>query len=258
MKILVCIKQVVDSEAVLSINDSGRWIKMTGQMVFRMNRYDEYAVEEAVRIKETFRNVKVDVVSAGPGRVESTIRRALGMGADNGVHILIEDEDYRFPHKIAFYISEYARDKNYDIIFTGIMAEDDMQSQTGQLIAGMLGIPFATSCIEERISMEKGHVTVEREIESGMRQRVDIKLPALLSVQSGINRPRYPSLSNVLRAKKQEIAAIKADTFREPAQRERIKKVYYEKKTGRGHFIEGSTDEKAVELLNILHEKSLI
>ena len=119
MKILVCVKQVPDSdpETVIRINDTENWIKIEDNMVFRMNRFDEFAVEEALKIKETFPDVKIDALSVGPLRAVSTIKRAMEMGVDNGVHILIDNDQYHLPYEPASFIASYAGDKNYDLIF---------------------------------------------------------------------------------------------------------------------------------------------
>ncbi|MCU0821508.1 MAG: electron transfer flavoprotein subunit beta/FixA family protein, partial [Spirochaetes bacterium] len=209
MKILVCVKQVPDTEGAVIINNSKNWIDINDKSSFRLNRFDEYAVEEAVRIKEALPGTAIDAISAGPARSEAALRRAMGIGADNGIHIIMDD-NYHFPFEIASLISAYAKDKKYDIIFTGAMSEDGMHCQTGPMIAAMLDIPFAASCISEKLVDNGSAVHVEREIEGGLRDSLDLSLPALLAVQSGINHPRYPSLSNVLRAKKQEITRIDA------------------------------------------------
>jgi len=258
MKILVCIKQVPDSETAFKINDTTNWIQMNNDIVFRMNRFDEFAIEESLRIKEKLPDVNIDVISVGPPRVTSTIRKALGMGADNGIHILLEKELYHSPYEIASLIAFYARDKNYDLIFTGVMAEDDMQCQVGQLIAGILNIPSASSTILERINPDDNAIYVEREIDNGLRESLDLLLPALLTIQSGINHPRYPSLSNVLRAKDQELITVDSKSLPKIENRDRLTGIYYPQKIKNGLFIDGSPEEKAEKLLEILHDKSLI
>ncbi len=258
MNILVCVKQVPDSETSFEIDDSKKWIKEKDNIVYRMNRFDEYAVEEAVRIKESFEDVYIDVISVGPERVEAAIRRAMGMGADRGIHILNNDNGYNSPSETAALIASYAKEKEYNLIFTGVMAEDDMQCQVGQLIAGILDIPFASSCMYERLSPGNKSINVYRELEGGLKESVDLELPALLTIQSGINHPRYPSLSNVLRAKKQELDVIQPESLQDNKKNETLINIFYPEKSGRGTIIEGTPDEKARKLYNILHEKALI
>ena len=257
MKILVCVKQVPDNEAAVKINESKQWIDTDEKTVFRLNRFDEYAIEEAVQIRETFPGVIIDAITAGPKRAESALRRAMGMGADNGIHIVMSD-NYHFPFEIASLISAYAKDKNYNMILTGVMSEDGMNSQTGPMIAAMLDIPFAASCISEKLIRDRSAVYVEREIEGGLRDSLELELPALIAVQSGINHPRYPSLSNVLRAKKQDILTIDAVSLKTPDGREKIISIEYPRKSGKSVLIEGTRKEKAAKLLDILHGESLI
>ncbi len=258
MNILVCVKQVPDSEALFEIDGARKRIKYGVNVAYRMNRFDEYAVEEAIRIKESLENVIIDIISVGPERVDATIRRAIGMGGDNGIHILLNDEERLSPFECASLIASYACDKNYDLIFTGVMAEDDMQSQTGQLIAGILNMPFASSCMEEKLRPDEKIIYIERELEGGLRESVILNLPALLTIQSGINRPRYPSLSNTLRAKKLVIDKINANLLNKSVKNVQITDVYYPKNLTKGLFIKGSPEEKAEKLLKILHEESLI
>ncbi len=257
MKILVCVKQVPDAESAANINSAGKWIDINDKIPFRLNRFDEYAIEEAVRIREALPGTTVDVITAGPQRADSALRRAMGMGADNAAHIIMDD-DYHTPFEIASLISAYAKEKNYNMIFAGVMSEDGMHCQTGPMIAAMLDIPFAASCISEKISDNGSEAYVEREIEGGMRDRLEIKLPALLAVQSGINHPRYPSLSNVLRAKKQEIHVIDPASLKAPEAKERVISIEYPLRSEKSVFLEGTRKVKAAKLLDILHGESLI
>lgn len=256
MKILVCIKQVPDSEGALSISNSGKGIDFEG--TYRMNRFDEFALEEALRIREKMPVESIDALSVGPARGESTIRKALEMGASRGIHIITEGAENITPFETASLIASFAGDGSYDLILAGVMAEDDMQSQVGPMIAEMLGYPSASSVIFEEIDPEKSILYAEREIESGMRECLEMKLPALLTIQPGINRPRYPALSNVLRARTQEINIIKPDTPGKAEKREDILTLRYPEATSKGLFLEGDGKEKARSLLRILHEKSII
>jgi electron transfer flavoprotein beta subunit len=256
MKILVCIKQVPDSEGTITINDSCRWIDFQGP--YRMNRFDEFALEEAFRIGEKMPVQSIAALSVGPARAESTIRKALEMGASRGVHIITDTSDDIGAFETASLIASFARKEVYDLILAGVMAEDDMRSQVGPMIAEMLGYLSASSVISEEIDPERGTLFAEREIEGGMRECLEMKLPALLTIQSGINRPRYPALSNVLRAQKQEITTIPSHTLRKPERRERIARLRYPEAPSKGIFLEGDGKEKAGSLIRILHEKSIL
>lgn len=258
MKILVCIKQVPDSADTLKIDESTGWVDYGRSTVFRMNRFDEFAVEEGLLIQEKIPGTIVHALSVGPARVSSTIRRALEMGVHHGIHILDPQERYLSPFAIASFIAAYAQSKGYDLILTGIMAEDDMACQVGQLVASLMDIPCATSVISEEIKIESRELFVEREIEGGYRQSLVLALPAAVTIQPGINFPRYPSLSNVLRARNQQQELIHAENLAIPPEREVMKSLRLPDQGTKGSFIEGSPREKARKLMEILHEKALI
>jgi len=255
MKILVCVKQVPDSEGAISINDEGAWL--TGG-AFRMNRFDEFALEEAVRIGEEIPGTIIEAVSVGPRRVVSTLRKALERGATTGTHILVEEERYMSPFETASLIASYAGTGRCDLIIAGVMAEDDMHCQVGQMTAAILKIRCATSVIHRGPVRNGTSVYIEREIEEGQRLCGEITLPAVLTVQSGINRPRYPSLSNILRAKDQEIRTIGADDLWDGAGRDQLISIRQPESSAKGVFLEGDRDEKARALIRILHERALI
>ncbi len=256
MKILVCVKQVPDSESVIEIAASGEWIAEDG-LVFRMNRFDEYAVEEALVIRDAFPGSTVTALTVGPKRAESTARRAMEMGADRGVRIPLETPGYASPMAVASLIAAHARGEGYDLILCGAMAEDDMQAQVGPLLAEMLDIPSATSVIAAAVSGDAA-IRVEREIEGGARETMELLLPALVSVQPGINRPRYPSLSNVLRAKAQPITGETRDITVNVDVLERLTRLRLPDRSSRCELLAGNAAGKAEALLAILSAKSLL
>ena len=261
MKLLVCVKQVQDSEEHLSINREGSWVSYEDKPAFRMNRFDEFALEEALLFRDHFspdKKTSIDVVSVGPSRVRLTLKKAIAMGADEGIHILWNQDRYMSPFDTASLIASCAKDKEYDIILTGIMAEDDMHCLVGQFIAEILEYPCATSVIQQGIINNGSKVYVEREIESGKRECLLLNLPAVLTVQSGINTPRYPSLSNVIRARDQEIITIDAENLQTLRKREELVSLSYPEPSSKNLFINGTQREKAQKLLRILHEKSFI
>ncbi|HNU93178.1 MAG TPA: electron transfer flavoprotein beta subunit/FixA family protein [Spirochaetota bacterium] len=254
MKILVCVKQVPDSESVIEITDSGEWIA-EDRLVFRMNRFDEYAVEEALALRESFPDSSITAITVGPKRAESTARRAMEMGADRGVRIPHEP-GYASPMAVAALIAAHARGEGYDLILCGAMAEDDMQAQVGPLLAEMLDIPSATSVIEAEVSEDASAVRLEREVEGGERELLELALPALLAVQPGINRPRYPSLSNVLRAKAQAIPEEFQEIELDPTATEKLLRLRLPGRSANCEFLVGSAAEKAESLISILAAKS--
>lgn len=258
MKILVCVKQVIESETTIRIDDSEQWIHTDKSTSYRMNRFDEFVVEEALLIKEKFPHVTIDVISVGPAISVLAVKRALGMGADHGIHILTEQEGYLSPYVTASLIASFAQDKNYDLILAGVMAEDHMQGQVGPMIAEFLSLPCATSTIFERLSPDKGTVYVEREIECGLRDTLELSLPAVLTIQTGINKPRYPSLSNVLRSKKQNLETIEASSSEQPEPKEHMVRLTLPQKSRSGVVLEGTQQEKTAQLLQILRDKSIL
>jgi electron transfer flavoprotein beta subunit len=258
VKILVCVKQVPESSDTLQIDERRGCLSCEPSAVFRMNRFDEFALEEALLIKENLPGTLVEALSVGPERVSSSVQRALGMGVDHGIHILDRSDGYISPFTVASLIAACVRPRNYDLILTGVMAEDTMACQTGQLIAALLDLPCATSVIKERVCPESGEIEVEREIEGGSRQTVLLKMPAVLSVQPGINLPRYPSFSRVLRARTYPQEILKTEDFAIPEPRETCRGVRIPERASQGVFIEGSSRGKARKLIKILHEKSLL
>ncbi len=258
MKILVCIKQVMDPGSGININDDAQWIRYSKAHRFQINSYDEYAIEEAIRIKETFNNVRVDVITVGPDRAKDALRRALGMGADEAIHILDEKEGFRPPAATAQWIARAAKGKDYDLILTGIMSEDEMNGQTGPMIARILNLPCTGPAIDARIQPDQKSIVVEREIEGGARDIFNLYLPCLLTIQTGINLPRYPALSKVLRAKKKDIETIASDSLGTPDAQPRLHTLELPPQKPQGLVLEGSALQKASDLVDILAAKSFL
>ena len=256
MKILVCVKQVPETEASIVIDTTNKGIQRDLINEWKMNRYDEAAVEEALQIKDAFPDTTIDIISVGPPRSEIAIKRAIGMGADSGIHIVTDNEDYLDPFAVASWIAAYAR--NYDLILAGVMSEDVMQGLVGPLIAENLVLPCATAVIYEELWPEKNRVYIEREIEGGFREQLELNLPAVLTVLTGINQPRYPSLSNLRRANKTELATVVAAKLEHPAERLEVIRLAYPRKMRDGLFLKGSQKEKVEQLLQLLEEKSCI
>ena len=267
MKIVVCIKQILAPELV---ELSGRPEIRAGDEdpcpltmpspdddCYRLNPADEYAIEEALRIRESITDVTVDVLSLGPERCRRVLLRALEMGASNATLLYLDRPGPLTPFETASIIAGYLRDKAYDLILTGVMAEDGMNGQTGQLIAALLDIPCATAVIRERLPSHLGPVYVEREEDGGERTAYEIALPALLTIQSGINRPRYPALSHVLRARTQEIAILDAAPLL-PVPRERIVSVSRTESSATCTFIVGTPPEKARQFLDFCRQKGFL
>ena len=255
MNILVCVKEVIDPASPLSLG-SDSLIEHTGKLAYRMNRYDEFALEEAVLIREKNPGTVVTAVSVGPERVKQTLRKALGKGADHACHIVHESSSFLPPRQTASLIAGFAKAGGHDLILAGVMAEDDLYCQVGPLVAAMLEIPCAVSVVSEELDREKGSVSVECEIEGGLKEAVSLALPCMLTIQSGINRPRYPSLSNTLRAKAQEIPEFIAHARAAPGYG--TPSLAYPPEAAKGMVLQGSRDDMARELAAMVHEKGLL
>jgi len=258
MKILVCIKQVPDQESRPTVNQAKTWAGYDENASYWINRYDEHAVEEALRIREMIPKTVVDIVSLGPERVKSAIKRCIEMGADRGFHLYYDHDDYLSPSIKSRLIAEFCKNQEYDLILTGVMSEDMMSGQTGPMIAARLGVPSAASVIKLEINPEKQSIQVERELDSGHRCSMELLLPALVAVQSGINRPRYPSLSNVMRAKNTEITEIRGTVSTSAYEYETVERISEVGFNRTGIRLEGTPAEKAAALWQLLHEKFLL
>lgn len=267
MKIAVCIKQIIAPELaefpgrseIKGGNEDPFLLPMplSEDNSYRFNPFDEYAVEEALRIRDAFAGTRVDVLSLGPKRCRRVLLRALEMGANNATLLHLDRSAPLTPFETASVLAAYLRNNDYDLILTGVMAEDGMNGQTGQLVAALLDIPCSTAVISERLLSPRGPVYVEREEDGGTRSAYEIELPAVLTIQSGINRPRYPALSHVLRARTQEIAIIDAAPLL-PAPRERIVGVSRTENSATCTFLAGTPVEKARQFLDFCRQKGFL
>lgn len=250
MKLLVCIKQVPDMESRFTVNSEGKWYDET-DLAYRMNEYDEYAVEQAVQLKEQLGDAELTVLSIGPDRVKEAIKKALAMGCDKGVHI--NDPEYykKDSFAIAGMIAGYAKEQGFDLVFTGMQSQDRGSAQVGVLLSEMLGMNCVTTIVD--FKYDGGTVTVRRELEGGKKAIVKVSGPAVLTCQLGLNTPRYPTLPNIMKAKKKELTTMDAQA---EASRTETDKFYYPEKKGGGLILEGDVSELADKLIGILKEKT--
>jgi electron transfer flavoprotein beta subunit len=207
MKIAVLVKQVIGSESALEISDDTTWIKEENAS-FVMNPPDNYAIEEALLIKEKIGEGEVVIVSQGPARVQKVIREGLAKGADRGIHIEENGQMETDPLSIAKSLTNALKDENFDLVLSGLQSDDTGMGQTGVLVGELLGMSTATLAIETDIDKEQ--IKVKRELESGWFQWVTLQTPSSVSIQSGINQPRYPSLRGIMGAKKKEIKVFQS------------------------------------------------
>ena len=247
MKIAVLIKQVPGSESALPINDSSNWIDESS-VTFVMNPPDNYALEEALILKEKIGEGEVVIVSMGPNRVQKVIREGLAKGADRGIHLLQEGKIENDPLSVSKKISTALKEENFDLILSGLQSDDTGMSQTGVLIGEFLGMSTATLVVETKI--ENDHIRLKKELESGWYQWVVLPIPASISIQSGINTPRYPSLKGIMGAKKKEIKCISGDLKSDQSQT--IESISLPQKSKQTEIIEADVDSAVSRIMEIL------
>ena len=250
MKLLVCIKQVPDMESKFKIDGDGLWYQRA-DLAWRMNEYDEYGVEQAVRVKEQMGG-DLTVLCIGPERVKETMKKALAMGCDRGVHLVDEAVHLREPFAIAAAIADFARDKDFDLIFCGMQSQDRGSGQVGPMLAELLAIEAVTTVVD--FALEGRDVTVKRELEGGVKAAIKTSLPVLVTCQLGLNTPRYPTLPNIMKAKKKELVSIALPAAGENGV-QTLRMSVPEKKGG-GIYLEGDVADIANKLIKILKEKA--
>jgi electron transfer flavoprotein beta subunit len=258
MKIAVCIKQVPTREWQPRLNDARTWIREQ-DVSYEMNEPDAYALEEALRLREKHGG-EVVVCSAGPVRVQQVIREALARGADRAVHV----EDDALAAADAFVTADALAaamtDERFDLVLTGLQSDDLGQAQLGVVLAERLGIPHSTIIMDVQVGGKEGgqgegrSVRVKRELEGGWFQWIAMPLPALLTIQSGINQLRYATLKGIMAAKKKEIRKVALPPGLRPAQQ--IVALALPTKTKQTQMIEGTPAEAARELVRRLREEA--
>ena len=247
MNIIVCIKQVPAKDAPLAI--AGNWIK-EADIGFEMNEPDSYALEEALRLKEKHGG-DVVALSMGPERVKQTIKEALAKGADRGIHIADDQFAERDPLGSANALAAAIQREKADLVLTGLQSDDHGFGQTGVLLAALLDRPHATIIMQ--IEVQDGKMKLKRELEAGWFQWMECPLPAVLTIQSGINKVRYATLKGIMAAKKKEITAIARESLgvaHETTQK--IDRIYVPTKTKKTEFLTGTPKEMAAKLVEKL------
>src|SRR6059036_307069 len=206
MKSLVLVKQVPNTDSPFRINGAGTWVD-EGNLTYGLNDYDRYALEEALRLKDAGKVAEVVALTAGPERASSALRTCLATGADRAVHIKDDALAAADPLSVARAIVAAVKDGGFSLILAGLQADDDNYMQIGPFVARLLERPCATAVM--RLELRDGAtVRVERELENNRLQIVDLRLPAVITVQTGINEPRYASLKGIMAAKKKEIKVL--------------------------------------------------
>jgi electron transfer flavoprotein beta subunit len=256
MKIAVCIKQVVTREWQLRIAESGTWIRDTDAS-FELNEPDAYALEEALRLKEKHGG-EVVVCSAGPARAAQVIREALARGADRAIHVEADALAAADAFTVADALAAAVRDEAFDLVLTGLQSDDQGFAQVGVVLAEKLGMPHATIIMEIDASGTGpgAGLRVKRELEGGWFQWVSLPLPALLTIQSGINQLRYATLKGIMAAKKKEIRKVTPPAAAVPAQR--IVRVQFPEKAKKTQIIPGAPADAAKTLVARLKDEARV
>ncbi len=250
MKIAVCIKQVPTREWQPRLRDDKTWIREQDAS-FEMNEPDAYALEEGLRLREKHGG-EVVVCAAGPARVQQVLREALARGADRAIHV--EDDSLGSADACvsAGALAAAMTDERFDLVLTGLQSDDQGHGQTGVILAERLGIPHSTIIME--IQVEGSRLRVKRELEGGWFQWIAMPLPALLTIQSGINQLRYATLKGIMAAKKKEIRKVALPAALQPSQQ--IVGLAMPVRSKQTQMIAGTPAEAARELIRKLREEA--
>jgi electron transfer flavoprotein beta subunit len=252
LKILVCMKQVPQKDAPLKVNEAGTWIRE--DVSYEVNEPDAYALEEALRQKEKHGG-EVVVITAGPARAQQVLREALAKGADRAIHL----EDPGFVGLDAFNtaraITAAIKGEKFDLVFTGLQSDDYGFAQTGVILAELLGWPHATIIMQ--IEKADGGIRVKRELESGYFQFVNMPAPAVLTIQSGINKLRYATLIGIKQAKNKPMRKVSMAEVQSAIgpNLQKIEKLYVPQKTKNTEVLEGPPAEVAKKLAEKLRNE---
>jgi electron transfer flavoprotein beta subunit len=252
MKIAVCLKHVVTRDGAVRVDETGSWIR-DRDASFELNEPDAYALEEALRLKEK-QGGEVIAVSAGPARVTQALREALARGADRAIHVEGDALAKADASVVGKSLAAALKDEKVDLVLTGLQSDDQGFAQVGVILAEVLGLSHATIVME--VQIVDGKLRVRRELEGGWFQWVTMPLPALLTIQSGINQLRYATLKGIMAAKKKEIRAVPAPTGFTPLIEIRALAVPARQKQTR--LIPGAAPEAAKELVRALRDDARV
>ena len=252
MKIAVCIKQVPTREWQPRLNDAKTWIREQ-DAAFEMNEPDAYALEEALRLREKHSG-EVVVCAAGPTRIQQVLREALARGADRAVHVEDDALGSADAAVTAEALGAAMADEKFDLVLTGLQSDDQGHAQTGVILAERLGIPHSTIVMEVQIN--GGDLRIKRELEGGWFQWIAMPLPALLTIQSGINQLRYATLKGIMAAKKKEIRKVAMPPGLQAGQE--IVSLALPTRSKQTRLIDGSPAQAAQDLVKRLREEARV
>ncbi len=255
MKVLVCMKQVPQKDAPLKLNEAGTWIRE--DLSYEVNEPDAYALEEALRQKEKHGG-EVVVITAGPARAQQVLREALAKGADRAIHLEGDEFVGLDAYNTARGFATAIKDDSFDLIFTGLQSDDYGYAQTGVILAELLGWPHATIIMQ--IEKTESGIKVKRELEAGYFQFVDMPMPAVLTIQSGINKLRYATLIGIKQAKNKPMRKVTlAEVQSSIGQNmQKIERLYLPQKTKKTELLEGPAAEIAKKLVEKLRNEARV
>jgi electron transfer flavoprotein beta subunit len=260
MKIMVCLKQVPHQDARLAVRPDGSWIQ-EDNIKFEINSYDTYALEEALRTTDAG-SAEVVVVSIGPDRVSQALRTALGMGADRAIHVKDPETEGSDTLGVARILAAVAKQESPDLIFTGLMSDDGNFAAVPPMLAELVGIPHTTAAV--KVERTNGTLKVDREVEGGAHEVVELKTPCLVAVQTGINQVRYASLKGIMAAKKKPLDVKTAADLGlagkvgAGAAKVTITKIAPPPKGDRADIVQGTTDQVVASLVTKIKELGLL
>jgi electron transfer flavoprotein beta subunit len=262
LDVIVCVKHVPETaEAELKIDASGKNVEKTG-LVYDINEWDDYALEEAVRIKEK-QGGTVTAVTIGGDDSDSTLRKCLARGADKAIRLTDPKFEGSDGYAVAKILHSVLKTLHYDLVLVGMQAGDDGNAAVGPILAQMLGVPHAT--MVKKLDLGTGTAKVNRELEGGLEEQLEVKLPALFSIQTGINEPRYVSIMGIRKAMQKEIKVMTlADTGLTEADVGvagswlTVDRLYVPPVEKQAEFLKGTPDEMAARVAEILKAKGLI
>jgi len=261
MKIIVCIKQVLDTAAAIQI-ENGQVVSPGSSRI--INPYDEFAIEEAVRIKEKKPDTEITLLSLGPEGFKDSIKKALAMGADKAVHLMDPKFEGLDSYAVARILMRYIEKTPYDLILCGKQAVDVDMAQTGPTLATFLGIPFVTVVTQIEFSDDFQNAKITRQVEGGSEIR-ELALPLLMTCQKGLNEPRLPSLKGIMAAKKKEVLTlsghdlgIKERTLNFEDNKTIQENLCLPPERKKGIILEGSEEEICGNLVRMLREEEKI
>ncbi len=259
MDIIVCVKHVPDvAEAEVQIDEGGKDIKKAG-LLFDINEWDRYAIEEAILLKERFGGC-VTVISMGEEAASETLRRCLAMGADEAIRLTDKAFEGSDGYVTAKILSQAIEKLKFDLILTGAQADDDGYAQVGVALAELLGIPHAA--LVTNVEVQDRFLRTHRELEGDLEEVVRIELPAALTIQSGINEPRYVSIMGIRRVAKREIKVwgieelgLKEEEVGGFGSKIKVEEMFLPPSGGEAEILKGNPEELSERFQEILRKK---